>query len=63
MNQPIVIVQTNLGYWRLLMDGFSEFSYTKKIAELPSDNVNEAKEIVLAHNSAFLKEKSRPIMY
>lgn len=63
MNQPIIIVQTNLGYWRLLMDGFSEFSYTKKIAELPSENTNEAKEIVLAHNSAFLKEKSRPIMY
>lgn len=63
MKESIIIVQTNLGYWRLLMDGFSDFSYTKKIAELPSDNVNEAKEIVLAHNSAFLKEKSRPIMY
>lgn len=59
MNKSIIIVQTNLGFWYLLSDERSESNYSKRIAELPAENMAEAKEIVLAHNSVYLRQKSR----
>lgn len=61
MNKSIIIVQTNLGFWYLLSDERSESNYSKRIAELPAENMAEAKEIVLAHNSVYLRQKSRTV--
>lgn len=61
MNKSIIIVQTNLGFWYLLSDERSESNYSKRIAELPAENMVEAKEIVLAHNSVYLRQKSRAV--
>lgn len=61
MNKSIIIVQTNLGFWYLLSDERSESNYSKRIAELPAENMAEAKEIVLAHNSVYFRQKSRTV--